>query len=209
MTPGPDPDSRSWLLLHADGEPRRRAVARLHGLLLGAARFEVARRRPSAPDLVAAELDSIALRAAADALVAVLTRLEEYRGENRFATWACKFALLEAAVAMRRRAWRERELPSSDAAWSSTGPAGPSADEDGVLRGLLPTVQEAAGDVLGDHQREVFTALVLNRVPIDVLAERLGTTRGALYESLQSARRELRRELRRAEEPSHAGERRG
>jgi RNA polymerase sigma-70 factor (ECF subfamily) len=32
-------------------------------------------------------------------------------------------------------------------------------------------------------------------VPIDVLAERLGTTRGALYETLREARHKLRAEL--------------
>jgi RNA polymerase sigma-70 factor (ECF subfamily) len=32
-------------------------------------------------------------------------------------------------------------------------------------------------------------------VPIDVLAERLGTTRGALYKTLHDARRKLRGEL--------------
>ena len=41
----------------------------------------------------------------------------------------------------------------------------------------------------------MFIALALNEVPIDVLAERLGTTRGALYKSLHDARRKLRGEL--------------
>ncbi|MDP9401140.1 MAG: hypothetical protein M3P39_09415 [Actinomycetota bacterium] len=38
-------------------------------------------------------------------------------------------------------------------------------------------------------------ALALNEVPIDVLAERLGTTRGALYKTLHDARRKLRAHL--------------
>jgi RNA polymerase sigma-70 factor (ECF subfamily) len=38
----------------------------------------------------------------------------------------------------------------------------------------------------------VFVALALNGVPIDVLAERLSTTRGALYKTLHDARRKLR-----------------
>jgi RNA polymerase sigma-70 factor, ECF subfamily len=41
----------------------------------------------------------------------------------------------------------------------------------------------------------VFVALALNEVPIDVLAERLDTTRGALYKTLHDARTKLRREL--------------
>jgi RNA polymerase sigma-70 factor (ECF subfamily) len=38
----------------------------------------------------------------------------------------------------------------------------------------------------------VLVALALNGVPIDVLAERLSTTRGALYKTLHDARRKLR-----------------
>ena len=38
----------------------------------------------------------------------------------------------------------------------------------------------------------MFIALALNGVPIDVLAERLGSTRGALYKTLHDARRKLR-----------------
>jgi RNA polymerase sigma-70 factor, ECF subfamily len=38
----------------------------------------------------------------------------------------------------------------------------------------------------------VLVALALNGVPIDVLAERLETTRGALYKTLHDARRALR-----------------
>ena len=48
---------------------------------------------------------------------------------------------------------------------------------------------------LTDHQRRVLTALALDGVPVDVLAERLDTTRGALYKTLHDARRRLRAEL--------------
>ena len=49
--------------------------------------------------------------------------------------------------------------------------------------------------MLTDHQRRVLVALALNGVPIDVLAERLETTRGALYKTLHDARRKLRKHL--------------
>ena len=77
---------------------RDAAVARLHALLLRAARFEVARRRPSLPHLRGNTLDDLAHEAADDALVCVLARLGEFRGASRFKTWAYKLALLEAAV---------------------------------------------------------------------------------------------------------------
>jgi len=41
----------------------------------------------------------------------------------------------------------------------------------------------------------VFVAVALNEVPIDVLAERLNTSRGALYKTLHDTRRKLRAAL--------------
>jgi RNA polymerase sigma-70 factor (ECF subfamily) len=56
-------------------------------------------------------------------------------------------------------------------------------------------VQSALDKALTPHQRRVLVALALNGVPIDVLAERLSTTRGALYKTLHDARRKLRKHL--------------
>jgi RNA polymerase sigma-70 factor (ECF subfamily) len=56
-------------------------------------------------------------------------------------------------------------------------------------------LRRAIQEVLSPHQRDVLVALALNGVPIDVLAERIGTTRGALYKTLHDARRKLRRHL--------------
>ena len=56
-------------------------------------------------------------------------------------------------------------------------------------------VQGAIRDALTPHQRQILVALALNGVPIDVLAERLDTTRGALYKTLHDARRKLRKHL--------------
>jgi hypothetical protein len=60
---------------------------------------------------------------------------------------------------------------------------------------LLAAVRTAVDDALTAHQRRVFVALALNEVPVDVLAERLGTTRGALYKTLHEARGRLRAAL--------------
>src|SRR5919201_3680434 len=68
-----DDDSREWLrALRATGAVREEGIARLHALLLRAARFEVARRRPALPHLRGNELDEIALEAEDDALMSVL-----------------------------------------------------------------------------------------------------------------------------------------
>jgi RNA polymerase sigma-70 factor, ECF subfamily len=192
-----DPESREWLrCLRADGAVKDDAVARLHALLLRAARFEVARRRPTLPHLRGHELDDIAMEAADDALMSVLKRLDDFRGASRFTTWVYKFALLEAAVKLRKRSWQGREVPLEPESWSLFASAGLEPDAELEQSELLSTLQRAIAEVLTPHQRRVLVALALNGVPIDVLAERLNTTRGALYKTLHDARRKLRTHLR-------------
>lgn len=191
-----DAESREWLrCLRAGGDVHRAAVARLHDLLLGAARFEVSRRRPLLPHLRGNELDDIALEAADDALMSVLAHLDDFRGLSRFTTWVYKFALLEAAVKLRRRAWQGREVPLEPAGWDVVASAAAPPEVQAEQSELLEAVKRSIEDVLTPHQRRVLVALALNGVPIDVLAERLGTTRGALYKTLHDARRKLRQAL--------------
>jgi RNA polymerase sigma-70 factor (ECF subfamily) len=191
-----DPESRDWLRsLRAEGAPRDEAVARLHALLLKAARFEVSRRRPALPHLRGEALDDIATEAADDALVSVLARLDDFRGASRFTTWAYKFALLEAAVKLRRRAWQRREVPLEPEGWAVLSGSGPTPSRQAEQRELLSALRRAIEEALTPHQRRVLVSLALNEVPIDVLAERLRTTRGALYKTLHDARRKLRARL--------------
>jgi RNA polymerase sigma-70 factor (ECF subfamily) len=191
-----DADSREWLrCLRADGPTKDDAVARLHALLLRGARFEVARRRPMLPHLRGDELDDIATEAADDALMSVLRRLDDFRGGSRFTTWVYKFALLEAAVKLRKRSWQGREVPLEPESWSLFSSTGLEPDAELEQSELVSTLQRAIVEVLTPHQRRVLVALALNGVPIDVLAERLSTTRGALYKTLHDARRKLRAHL--------------
>lgn len=191
-----DPDSRAWLAdLRDEGPVKEDAVARLHALLLRAALFEVSRRRPMLPHLRGNDLEDIANQAADDALVSILARLDNFRGDSRFTTWAYKFALFEAAVKLRRRAWQGREVPLEPESWALIGSDGIAPDEEAEQSELLQTIQGAIDTVLTPHQRTVLVALALNGVPIDVLAERLTTTRGALYKTLHDARQKLRRHL--------------
>lgn len=191
-----DEESRAWLRdLRADGATRDEAIARLHALLLRAARFECARRRPALPHLRGNDFDDIANQAADDALVSVLARLDDFRGASRFTTWVYKFALLEAAVKLRKRSWQGREVPLEPETWSLFTSAGIEPEEEVEQSELLRTLQQAIAHVLTPHQRSVLVALALNGVPIDVLAERLSTNRGALYKALHDARRKLRKHL--------------
>ena len=192
----PATPSQDWLdALRAQGPERENATAQLHALLLRAARFELGRRRAALSHVRGEELEDIAMQAANDALMAVLAKLDSFRGASRFTTWAYKFALLEAGVKLRRRAWQGREVVLAEESWAGFGDSGKSAQEQLEQSEALEKLAEAINGSLTPHQRRVFVALALDEVPIDVLAERLESTRGALYKTLHDARRKLRAEL--------------
>jgi RNA polymerase sigma-70 factor (ECF subfamily) len=194
--PDLDEESREWLRsLRAEGAARDAAIERLHALLLRAARFEISRRRATHPHLRGDDLDDLAQQAADDALVSVLRRLDDFRGASRFTTWVYKFALLEAAVKVRKRAWQGREIPLEDDAWSSFSAEGMEPAALAEQGELVATLRQAIDSILTVHQRRVLVALAIDGVPIDVLADRLDTTRGALYKTLHDARRKLRAHL--------------
>jgi RNA polymerase sigma-70 factor, ECF subfamily len=200
-----DLESRTWLSrLRAEGRQRDEAMRELRELLLRAARFEVARRRAALPHLRGGDFDDLAQQSADDALLAILDKLDDFRGESRFTTWAYKFALLEAAVKVRRRAWQGREIPLEPEVWPLIADRGLAPDRDAETSELLAAIGKAIDERLTAHQREILVAITLNDVPIDVLAERLSTTRGALYKTLHDARRKLRAVL--SERGLHIGD---
>jgi len=181
--------------LRQSGPVRDTALAELHALLLRGAYHELRRRPEVLARLSPGDLDDLAHQATDDAMAALLAKLDTFRGQSRFTTWAYKFVLLEAGVKARRRAWQGREVTLEDVSWRRLAGSGASAQQTVEDADLLRAIVAAIGSALTVHQREVFSALALNGVPIDVLAERLATTRGALYKTLHDARRKLRASL--------------
>jgi RNA polymerase sigma-70 factor (ECF subfamily) len=190
---GLDDESQAWVdQLSPDSPDRDAAIESLHELLLAAARFEVNKRRAAFPELRGDDHDDLAHQSADDALVAVLRKLDDFRGDSRFTTWAYKFALLEAGVKVRGRAWQGREVPLEPESWALVADDDSTPQQDAEATELIGAVQAAIASDLSAHQREVLVAVTLNGVPIDVLADRLNTSRGALYKTLHDARRKLR-----------------
>ena len=127
--------------------------------------------------------------------MSVLRRLDDFRGASRFTTWVYKFALLEAAVKLRKRAWQGREIPLEPEGWELFSSAALEPDAEAEQSELLATLQNAIAEVLLRTSEASSSRSRVNGVPIDVLAERLNTNRGALYKTLHDARRKLRKHL--------------
>ena len=195
-----DAESQAWLdTLRATGVERARALERLHDLLLRAARAEAQRRRHLYPELVGVELDDLCRQAADDAVVAVTGKLDGYRGASRFTTWAYAFAIFEVSVRLRRHAWRRGRIPTDDddATWDRLAERAGTAEARVESAELFGALRRAITEELTVRQRQVFVAVALNDVEIDVVADQLRSTRGAIYKVLHDARAKLRRRLER------------
>src|SRR5262245_13195381 len=191
-----DEDSSRWLTeLRGQAQVREQALGRLHGMMLGVARAEAFRRRANLPADIAGDLDDLCLQAANDAVSAIIRKLDEFRGASRFTTWAYKFAVLEISVRLRRRVWSTRRVDLDEVSWGRLEGSVPTAERDLEQRELLSAVRNAVETTLTEHQRHVFLAVVAEEIPIDVVADRTGTTRGAVYKVLHDARRKLRKVL--------------
>ena len=135
------------------------------------------------------------VQAANDALMAVLAKLDAYRGTARFTTWACKFAIFEASSRLRRHTWRQRKIEIDATVWDRLPDQAPPALQRLENDQVIVALHQAVDEHLTERQRLIFQSVTLDDVPIDVLAERLGTSRGAIYKMLHDARAKLRRAL--------------
>jgi len=197
-----DEESRAWLrcLANEDGDgrsriERERCLVELHDMLLRAARAELSRRSQSAP-IEGHEREDLAHQAADDAMLAIIRKLGQFRGESRFTTWAYKFVMLEVSAQLGRRFRRRPTVQVEDEAWDripdrlGIDPAR-HAESVELARALRAAVIES----LSERQRRVFVALVVDGVPLDALADELGSTRNAIYKTMFDARRKIRAHL--------------
>jgi RNA polymerase sigma-70 factor, ECF subfamily len=193
---GLDEESAAWLYRLGAAEGERLAAEReLHATLVRIALAEVRRRSASTP-VTGRELDDIAHQAAGDAMVAVLAKLGEFRGESRFTTWAYRFVILEVSSKLGRHYWRNPPVALDAGQWERLPDRfGIDPVRHAETAGLLAEVRRVVEEELTAHQRRIFIAIVVDGIPLDALAARLDLRRGAIYKVIFDARRKIRRAL--------------
>ncbi len=191
-----DAESAAWVQgLRTSGPAHDETVSRLHELLVRVARAEVRRRRGQLP-VDGPELDDLAAQAASDAVVAVVAKVGQFRGDSRFTTWACKFAIFEVSTKVARHFWQRPTVAMDAEDWDRL-PDRFGLDPARAVewRDVVAAVRRAVDEELTDHQRRVFVAIVLNGVGLDALVAELDSSRNAIYKTLFDARRKLRAAL--------------
>jgi RNA polymerase sigma-70 factor, ECF subfamily len=187
-----------WIAeLTAEGPEREAAHSRLYDLLLRVAFHELG-RRGSATGVDGPERDDLAHQAAADAMLAVLAKLPDFRGESRFTTWAYRFVVLEVSSKLGRHYWRRpstRALNLEREDWDRFEDLmGLRPDQHAESRDLAAAVRRAV-DGLTAHQRELFVTVVVNGVPLDAVVAQRGIARNTVYKVVFDARRKIRAAL--------------
>jgi RNA polymerase sigma-70 factor, ECF subfamily len=192
-----DAESAEWLsrLSARDGTRRQEAEGELHARLLRIALAEVSRRSASTP-VTGPELTDVAHQAADDAMVAILAKLASFRGESRFMTWAYRFVILEVSSKLGRHYWRNPPVTLGAGQWERLPDRfGIDPEQHAEAAGVLAEVRRVVQDELTVHQRRIFVAIVVDGIPLDALAARLGLQRNAIYKVIFDARRKIRRAL--------------
>jgi len=191
--PLPDEVTREWVEgLQSTGAGHDRCVADLHALLLRVARYEVARRARTL-QLGGPEADDVAHQVADDALMAIKAKVDGFRGESRFTTWAYRFVVFEVSTKLGRHFWRRRPIPLDQDGWERMPDrSSPLPEQAAERQELWVALRRAIAEDLTDLQRRVFVAIAVNEVPMDAFARELGSNRNAVYKVLFDARRRLR-----------------
>lgn len=175
------------------------ALAELRQRLQRSIYFYLSQDRSDLRGLATQELAQMAEDLAQDATLRVMDNLDKFRGESRFTTWANKIAIRLAISDLRRARYRDFSLDeltadgeSSPRLVTSKSPTPEKvAERDDVLEKIERALQEA----LTERQYQALVAVALKGIPMDVLAERMGTNRNALYKLIHDARRKLKARL--------------
>lgn len=193
--------NQEWLHdLNAGGSVQEAAIADLRDLLLRAALYFFSRNLGDFQGLDRDEIMQRAEDCAQDALIAVLNRLSDFRGDSKFTTWAYKFAINMAMTAARRERWKGVSLDELAAADKSNlfewlmedKSQGVGPEQVAMQAEMRATLREVIERELTEKQRRVLILMVFHEVPMDEVVRHLGTNRNAVYKLLHDARRKLK-----------------
>ena len=169
------------------------AIADLRSILLRGLRYGMASYRVTEADLE----DFVQ-----DALVKVLRELASFRGEARFTTWAQKVAARVALSELRRRRWRDVSLQDlmaehedSDFTPAVLTDQGPDPAQIAQRTMMMEKIQRMIAEELTDKQRQAMMAVMQGGMPLQEVAQRMGTNRNALYKLLHDARQRLQKRM--------------
>jgi RNA polymerase sigma-70 factor (ECF subfamily) len=187
--------NEDWIAALSGGADHDAALAELRVAVARGLRYALASK-------LDVDLDAVVEDFTQDALMRILDKLDTFRGESLFTTWANKVAVRVALTELRRLRWRDRSLEAL-----STSPDGspytpafltdpaPSPELTTAQQHMYRSVMRLMEEALTERQRSVMRAVLIAGKPIDVLADEMDTNRNALYKLMHDARVRLKRAM--------------
>jgi RNA polymerase sigma-70 factor (ECF subfamily) len=185
-----------WLQeLRAGGTTQEQAINELREILLRGSLYTFHRYAGEVNHLDQDQVLQWAEDCTQEALMAVLKHLADFRGESKFTTWAYKFSINTVLMAIRHERWKSVSLDELEPdRWNGSHPDG-SMDQIAIRGEVGDILRAAIQEELSDKQRQVLKLIVFDEIPMDVVVERLGTNRNAVYQLLHDARLKLKQRL--------------
>ncbi len=194
--------NEAWLMaLRSEGPLQQEALAELRQFLFRAVLVYLQRHRSDVVHLDPEEIEGLAEDSTQEALVQILAKLDTFRGEGKFTTWAYKFVINLAASELRLRCWTtlsldtlrgEEEFPLLKVVEDLQ-----IDDPERALerRQVLELVQRIIDEDLSERQRLAIVAIHFHGVPVEEAAARLETNRNNLYKLMHDARKRIKQRL--------------
>lgn len=194
----PERNNEQWISdLRSSGLKREEALADLHQIVLKGLPYALSKWIPADDP----RFQALAEDVAQETLLRVLDHLNTFEGRSQFTTWVYKIAVRLALTELRRKRWENvslDELIEGD----ETPPlahlmADPSPSPEVVAEGLnvIERLQHMIAEELTDKQRQAMIAIVIKGMPLEEVAQRMGTNRNALYKLMHDTRLRLKRRL--------------
>lgn len=194
-----------WLEdLHAEGEQQAKALDDLHEILMRILPKALSRwLEPGDP-----HFDPLIEDIAQETLLRVLQHLDTFKGKSKFTTWVYTIAVRIGLSKLRLKKWQEASLESLEVgADPDDSPfmqfAAPTSNPEVSMEqaNALSLVMTAIKEELTPYQRAVMSAVVLEGIPMDIVAQRLGKDRNTLYKVMHDARLKIKQSLERSGHP--------
>ncbi|MDX1636602.1 MAG: sigma-70 family RNA polymerase sigma factor [Balneolaceae bacterium] len=155
--------------------------------------------KPALSKYVDRELEQFVEDIAQDALLKILDNVDTFRGESKFTTWAMKIAVREGLTELRRKRYDDISIedlkPEDDSQeiFSMTvADDQPGPDREAHESHLMETMMKIINEELTDKQKTAIRALMVQGLPVSVVAEQMGTNRNALYKVVHDARLKIK-----------------
>ncbi|MGH6834067.1 MAG: RNA polymerase sigma factor [Methylocella sp.] len=187
-----------WLTaLREGGRAQEAALAELRLRLLGAIRAYLSKHYAIQGSLGTEEPQHLAEDCTQEAILIIRAKLDGFRGESQFMTWAFSIAIRVALGELRRRRWRQATVEKAHLgqalpAWPVEEPGPERSLQQKQAWTLLTRLIDTA---LTPLQRTALVAHAFQEMPLDLVAEWLGTNRNSLYKLIHDARKRLKQAL--------------